>query len=67
VHPAISQPARELLGVAEPLLEKKLHPTLIVSTAHESLQLTHLQYYVYYVFNDMQWSVRDSLYNVNGT
>ena len=25
--------ARELLGVAEPLLEKKLHPTLIVSLA----------------------------------
>ena len=56
MHTGISQPARELLGVAEPLLEKKLHPTLIVSTAHESLQLTYLQYYVYYVFNDMQWN-----------
>ena len=29
------QVARELLGVAEPLLEKKLHPTLIVSATQE--------------------------------
>ena len=28
-----SAAARELLGVAEPLIEKKLHPTLIVPRA----------------------------------
>ena len=72
MHPGISQPARELLGVAEPLLEKKLHPTLIVSTAHESLQLTHLQYSCMSIMYSMICNgtingVSDSLYHVNGT
>ena len=70
MHTGISQPARELLGVAEPLLEKKLHPTLIVSTAHESLQLTYcniMSIMYSMICNGTINGVSDSLYNVNGT